>query len=133
MLEELDIPMGVLRFPNRGLNFTKVVVGKEEEEDNTEETEEDNDSNGTRLHKVNTILGSKRALKTLCVHKRARLHEGQPSGPPKELVGVSATIATIANVLPTTMPTLTNETSSTKPNIHTSITLDFPSIEDLKS
>jgi hypothetical protein len=35
MPEEPDIPMGVLRFPNGGSNFTKVIVGKEEEEDNT--------------------------------------------------------------------------------------------------
>jgi hypothetical protein len=79
MPEEPDIPTGVLRFPNGGLNFTKVIVGKEEEEDNTKESEEDNDSNGTRSHKVNTTPGPKRALKTLCVQKRARLHKGQPS------------------------------------------------------
>jgi hypothetical protein len=108
-------------------------VGKEEEEDNTEESEEDNDSDGTRPHKVNTAPGPKRALKMLRVQKRARLHEGQPSGPPKELVDVLATIATAANVLPSTMPTLTNETSSTEPSIHTSITPDLPFVEDLKS
>jgi hypothetical protein len=91
MLEEPDIPTGVLRFPNGGLNFTKVIVAKEEEEDNTEESEEDNDSDGTRPHKVNTAPGPKRALKMLRVHKRARLHKGQPSGPPKELVDVLVT------------------------------------------
>jgi hypothetical protein len=57
----------------------------------------------------------------------------QPSGPPKELVDVSATIATATNFLPSTMPTLTNETSNTEPSIHTSITPDLPSVEDLKS
>jgi hypothetical protein len=31
------------------------------------------------------------------------------------------------------MPTSTNETSSTEPGIRTSITLDLPSVEDLKS
>jgi hypothetical protein len=31
------------------------------------------------------------------------------------------------------MPTLTNETCSTEPSIHTSITPDLPSVEDLKS
>ena len=132
MPKELDIPMGVFRFPNGVLSFTKVIMEKEEEEDNSEESKEDNDCNGTRLHKVNTIPGPKRALKTLCVQKRAWLYESQPSGPPKELVDVSATIATAANVLPSTMPTLTNETSSTEPNIHTSIMLDLPSIEHLK-
>jgi hypothetical protein len=60
---------GVLRFPNGGLNFTKVIVGKEEEENNIEESEEDNDSDGTRPHKVNTAPGPKRALKMLRVQK----------------------------------------------------------------
>ena len=46
---------------------------------------------------------------------------------------MSAIIATAANVLPSTMPTLSNETSSTKPSIHTSITPNVPSVEDLKS
>jgi pterin-4a-carbinolamine dehydratase len=133
MPEEPDIPTGILRFPNGGLNFTKVIVGKEEEEDNTEESEEDNDSDGTRPHKVNTAPGPKRALKTLRVQKRTWLYEGQPSGPPEGLVDVLATIATAANVLPSTMPTLTNETSSTEPSIRTSITPDLPSVEDLKS
>jgi hypothetical protein len=133
MPEEPDIPTGVLRFPNGGFNFTKVIVSKEEEEDNMEESEEDNDSDGTRPHKVNTAPGSKRALKTLRVQKRARLYEGQPSGPPEELVDVSATIATAANVLLSTMPTSTNETSSTEPGIRTSIMPDLPSVEDLKS
>jgi hypothetical protein len=59
MPEEPDIPTGVLRFPNGGLNFTKVIVGKEEEKDN--------DSDGTRPYKVNTAPGPKRALKTLRV------------------------------------------------------------------
>jgi hypothetical protein len=45
---------------------------------------------------------------------------------------VSATIATATNVLPSTMPTSTNETSSTEPRIRTSITPNFPSVEDLK-
>jgi hypothetical protein len=133
MPEEPDIPTEILRFPNRGLTFTKVIVDKEEEEDNTEDSQEDNDSDGTRPHKVNTALGPKRALKTLRVQKRPRLHEGQPSGPSKELVDVSATIATAANVLPSTMSTFTNETSSTEPSICTSITPDLPSVEDLKS
>jgi hypothetical protein len=35
--------------------------------------------------------------------------------------------------IPTTMPTSTNETSNTKLGIRISITLDLPSIEDLKS
>jgi hypothetical protein len=133
MPEEPDIPTGVLRFPNGGLNSTKVIVGKEEEEDNTKESEEDNDSDGIHPHKVNIAQGPKRALKTLRVQKQARLHEGQPSGPLEELVDVSTTIATAANVLPSTMPTSTNETSSTKPGIRTSIIPDFPSVEDLKS
>ena len=133
MPKEPDIPTWIFRFPKGGLNFTKVIVGKEEEEDNIEESEEDNDSNGTRLHKVNTTPRPKRALKMLRVQKRARLYKGQPSGPPKELVDVSAIIATAANVLPSTMPTLTNETFSTEPSIHTSITPDLPSVEDLKS
>ena len=133
MPEEPDIPIRVLRFPKGGLNFTKVIVGKEEEEDNTKESKEDNDSDGTHPHKVNTTPRPKRALKMLHVQKRARLHKGQISGPPKELVDVSATIATTANVLPSTMPTLTNETSNTKPSIHTSITPNLPSVEDLKS
>jgi hypothetical protein len=133
MPEEQNIPTRVLRFPHRGLNFTKVIVGKEEEEDNTEESEEDNDSDGTRFHKLNTTPGPKRALKTLHVQKRARLHEGQPSGTLEGPVDVLATIATAANVLPSTMPTSTNETSSTKPGICTSITPDLPSVEDLKS
>jgi hypothetical protein len=60
MPEELDIPTRVLRFPNGGLNFTKVIVGKEGEEDNIEEFEEDNDSDRTRPHKVNTAPGPKR-------------------------------------------------------------------------
>jgi hypothetical protein len=133
MPEEPDIPTRVLKFPHGGLNFTKVIVGKEEEEDNTEESEEDNDSDGTHPHKVNTTPGPKKAPKTLRAQKRARLHEGQPSGPPEGLVDVLATIAIAANVLPSTMPTSTNETSSTKPDICTSITLDLPSVEDLKS
>jgi hypothetical protein len=69
MPEEPDIPTGVLRFPHGGLNLTKVIVGKEEEEDNTWDFEEDNDSDGTRLHKVNTAPGPKRALKALRVQK----------------------------------------------------------------
>jgi hypothetical protein len=72
MPEEPDIPTGVVRFPNGGLNFTKVIVGKEKEEDNTKESEEDNHSDGTRPHKVNTTLGPKRALKMLRIQKRAR-------------------------------------------------------------
>ena len=67
MPEESDIPIGVLRFPKGGLNFTKVIVGNEVEEDNTKESEEDNDSDGTHLHKVNTAPRPKRALKTLRV------------------------------------------------------------------
>jgi hypothetical protein len=46
-----------------------VIVGKEEEENNIEESEEDNDSDGTRPHKVNTAPGPKRALKMLRVQK----------------------------------------------------------------
>jgi hypothetical protein len=108
-----DIPTGVLKFPHGRLNLTNVIVGKEEEKDNTEESEEDNDSDGTRPNKVNTAPGPKRALKALRIQKRARLHKGQPSGPPEGLVGVPATIVTAANVLPSTMPTSTIETSST--------------------
>jgi hypothetical protein len=67
MPEEPDIPTGVLRFPNGGLNFTKVIVDKEKEEDNTKGSEEDNDSDGTRSHKVNTVPGPKRDLKMLRV------------------------------------------------------------------
>ena len=121
MLEEPDIPTRVLRFPSGGLNFTKVIVGKEEEEeeDNIEESEDDNDSDGTHPHKMNIAPGPKRALKTLDVQKQAQLYEGQPSGPPKELMDVLATIASAANVLPSTMPILTNETSNTEPSIHT--------------
>ena len=133
MLEEPDIPTRVLRFPNEGLNFTKVIVGKEKEEDNTEKFKEDNNSDGTRSHKVYAVLGPKRALKMLRVQNQAQLHEGQPSGPPKELLDVSAIIAIAANVLPSTMPTLTNETSSTELSIHTSIMPDLPFVEDLKS
>jgi hypothetical protein len=69
MPEEPDIPTGVLRFPHGGLNLTKVLVDKEEEENNTEESEEDNDSDGTCPHKVNIVLGPKRALKALRVQK----------------------------------------------------------------
>ena len=133
MPKEPDIPTGVLRFPKGSLNFTKVIVGKEEEEDNTKEFEEDNDSDGIHPHKVNTTPRPKRALKTLRVQKRARLYKGQPSSPPKELLDVSAAIATAANVLPSTMPTLKNETLSTEPSIHTSIAPDFSSVENLKS
>jgi hypothetical protein len=64
MPEEPDIPTGVLRFPHGGLNLTKVLVDKEEEE-----SEEDNDSDGTCPHKVNIVLGPKRALKALRVQK----------------------------------------------------------------
>jgi hypothetical protein len=46
---------------------------------------------------------------------------------------VPATIATATNVLPSTMPTSTNETSSIELGIRTSITPDLPSVEDLKS
>jgi hypothetical protein len=67
MLKEHDIPTGVLRFPYGGLNLTKGLMGKEEEEDNMEESEEDNDSDRTHLHKVNTTPGPKRALKALRV------------------------------------------------------------------
>jgi hypothetical protein len=63
MPEEPDIPTGVLRFPHGGLNLTKVLVDKEEE------SEEDNDSDGTCPHKVNIVLGPKRALKALRVQK----------------------------------------------------------------
>jgi hypothetical protein len=97
MLEEPDIPTGVLRFTHGGLNLTKVIVDKEEEEYNTEESEEDNNSDGTRPHKVNTT----------------------PSGPPEGLVDVLAIIATAANVLPSTMPTSTIKTSSIEPGIRT--------------
>jgi hypothetical protein len=132
MLEEQDIPMGVLKFPHGGLNLSKGLMGKEKEEDNTEDSEEDNDSDGTRLHNVNTALGPKRALKALRVQKQARLHEGQPSAPPEGPADVPATIATTANVLPSTMPTTTIEASNTQPSIRTSITPDLPSVEDLK-
>jgi hypothetical protein len=44
-------------------------MGKEEEEEDTEEFEEDNDSDGTHPHKVNIVLGPKRALKALCIQK----------------------------------------------------------------
>ena len=67
MPEEPNIPIGVLRFPKGGLNFTKVIVGKEKEEDNIEEFEEDNDSNGTCPHKMNIAPRPKRVLKTLHV------------------------------------------------------------------
>jgi hypothetical protein len=133
MPEEPDIPTGVLRFPYGGLNLTKGLVGKEEEEDNTEESDENNDSNGTRLHKVNTAPGPKKALKALHVQKRAQLHEGQPSTLPVGPTDVPATIATTANVLLSTMPTSIIETSSTEHGIHTSIRPDLPSVEDLKS
>ena len=133
MPKEPDIPMGVLRFPNRGLNFTKVILSKEEEEDKIEESKEDNNSDGTRPHKVNATPRPKRALKMLCVQKQAWLHKGQPSGPPEELVDMSTTIANAANVLLSTMPTLINETSNTEPSIHTSIISDLLSVEDLKS
>ena len=113
MPKEPDILTRVLRFPKGGLNFTKVIVGKQEEEDNKEESEEDNDTDGTRPHKVNIAPRPKRALNTLRVQKQARLHEGQPSGPSKEIVDVSATITTAAKVLLSTIPTLTNETSNT--------------------
>jgi hypothetical protein len=69
MPEEQDIPTGVLRFPHGGLNLTKGLMGKEEEEEDTEEFEEDNDSDGTHPHKVNIVLGPKRALKALCIQK----------------------------------------------------------------
>ena len=67
MPKKPNIPIGVFRFPKKSLNFTKVIVSKEEEEDNIDESEDDNDSNGTRSHKVNTVPGPKRALKTLHV------------------------------------------------------------------
>jgi hypothetical protein len=60
MPKEQDIPTEVLRFPHGGLNISKGLIGKVEEEDDTEETEEDNDSNGTRPTKVNTAPGPKR-------------------------------------------------------------------------
>jgi hypothetical protein len=129
MPKEPDIPTRVLRFPHRGLNLTKVIVGKEEEEDNTE----DNNSDGTHFYKVNTTPGLKKALKALRVQKQARLHKGQPSGPPEGPVDVPATIAIAANVLPSTMPTSTIETSNTELGICILIRPDLPSIEDLKS
>jgi molecular chaperone GrpE (heat shock protein) len=46
---------------------------------------------------------------------------------------VLATIATTTNVLPSTMPTSTNETSNTEPGIRFSITPYLPCVEDLKS
>jgi hypothetical protein len=55
----------VLRFPHKGLNLIKGPIGKEEENDDTEESEEDNDSDGTRPHKVNIAPGPKKALKAL--------------------------------------------------------------------
>ena len=67
MPEKPDMPTRVLRFPKGGLNFIKVIVGKEEEEDNREESKEDNDSDGTCPHKVNTAPRPKRALKRLHV------------------------------------------------------------------
>ena len=44
---------------------------------------------------------------------------------------MSTTIATAANVLPSTMPTSTIQTSSTESSICTLIKLDLPYIEDL--
>ena len=66
MPKEADIPTRMLGFPHRGLNLTKGLIGKDKEEDNTEEFEEDN-SNGTRPHKVNTTPRPKKDLKALCV------------------------------------------------------------------
>jgi hypothetical protein len=117
MLEEQDIPTGVLRFPHRGLNLTKGPIMKEEEDDNTKESEKGNDSDGTCPHKVNTALGPKRALKVLREQKRAWLYEGQPSTPPEGAEDVLAR----ANVLPSTMPTTTIEGSSTELDIRSSI------------
>jgi hypothetical protein len=125
MPEEQDILTGVLRFLHGDLNLTKGLMGKEEEEDDTEESEEDNNSNGTHPHKDNTVPGPKRALKALHVQKRARLHKGQPSALLEGPTDVPATIATAANVLPSTMPTTTIEASSTKPSICTLIRLDY--------
>jgi hypothetical protein len=133
MPKEPDIPTRVLRFPHKGLNLTKGLVDKEEEEDNTEEFEEDNDFDGTHPHKVNTVPGPKRALKALHVQKQAWLYEGQPSVPPEGPANVPATNITAANVLPSTMPTTTIQTSSIEPSIRTSIRPELPSIEDLKS
>jgi hypothetical protein len=76
MLEEQDIPTGVLKFPYGGLNLLKGPIDNEEEDDNMEESKEDNDSDGTRPTKVNTMPGPKTALKALCSQKRARLYEG---------------------------------------------------------
>jgi hypothetical protein len=133
MPEEQDIATRVLRFPHGGLNLTKGPTRKEKEKDDTEESKDDNDCDGTHPHKVNTSPGPKKALKALREQKRAWLHEGQPSVPPEGAADVPATVATLANVLPSTMPTMTIEASSTELGICSSIRLYSPSIEDLKS
>ena len=76
MLKEQDIPTGVLRFLHRGLNLSKGLLSKEEEENDTKESGEDNDFDGTRLTKVNIVPGPKKALKALRDQKQAQLYKG---------------------------------------------------------
>ena len=75
----------------------------------------------------------KKALKVLCIQKQAQIYEGQPSALLEGPADVLATIATAANVLPSTMPTTKIQTFSTKPSICTLIRPNLPSVEDLKS
>jgi hypothetical protein len=53
---------GVLEFPNRGLNVSREQIGKE---DDIVESDEDNNSDRTRLTKVNMAPDPKKALKAL--------------------------------------------------------------------
>jgi hypothetical protein len=76
ILEEQDIPRGVLRFPHGGLNLLRPPVGQDAEEDDTEAFEEDNNSDGTHTNRAHVVLGRKRALKALREQKQARRQDG---------------------------------------------------------
>jgi hypothetical protein len=65
ILQEQDIPRGVLRFAHGGLNLLRPPVGQDAEEDDKEASKQDNDSDGTRPNRAHAALGRKRVLKAL--------------------------------------------------------------------
>jgi hypothetical protein len=107
MLEEEDIPRGVLRLLHGGLNLSRGQIGKEEE-DNTKESEEDNNSDGTHPNKVNTVPGPKE----LRNQKQAQLHKGQPSILLEGVGDMPTTVATSINGLLSTETTMTIEAAN---------------------
>jgi hypothetical protein len=133
MPEEQDIPTRVFRSLYKRLNLSKGPISQEEEEDDTEEFKEDIDSDGTRLTKMNTAPGPKKALKALHDQKQAWLYEGQPSAPLKGVRDVPTIVATSTTRLPNTESIMTIEVTSRELDTRT---LNMPSslpIDDFKS